>query len=327
MTGKTHGTPARALLAGSLLLALAGCGGEGNGVEASGDGNMPEMPVAGDWPIDRDTARSLIQGQDAQLSADEIVAALHARISKADAMTASDFLVSGVATPRFTTTCGGSASCTVDLSSLSTAVPGLGEEEWSVEDLDYEGSETEYQAVAMRGGVVLAQGRGETNLFGLLPIDRYGYGGWLEHSLFVAERAEVTDHPLLPDISAAYSYSAGDAAGSNPVSGNATWNGVMVGLDVSETQARGNPVQGHAVIELDLASQDIDVAFTNIADVVTGNAHGAMAWADLALTDGAFETGSTGDSISGRFYGADHEEVGGIFERNLIVGAFGAARE
>ena len=196
-----------------------------------------------------------------------------------------------------------------------------------MEDLDYEGPETEYQAVARRGGVVLAQGRGETNLFGLIPIERYGYGGWLEHSLFVAERAEVTDHPLLPDISAAYAYSVGNAAGSNPVSGNATWNGVMVGLDVSDTQAQGNPVQGHARIELDLASQDVDVAFTNIADVVTGNAHGAMAWTDLALTDGAFETGSTGDSISGRFYGADHEEVGGIFERNRIVGAFGAARE
>ena len=75
MTKKTHGTPAGAMLAGSLLLALAGCGGGGSGVEASGDGTMPEMPVAGDWTIDRDTARSLIEGQDVQFSADEIVTA------------------------------------------------------------------------------------------------------------------------------------------------------------------------------------------------------------------------------------------------------------
>ena len=51
-----------------------------------------------------------------------------------------------------------------------------------------------------------------------------------------------------------------------------------------------------------------------------------MAWTGLALTDGGFETGAAGDSISGRFYGPDHEEVGGVFERNRIVGAFGAAR-
>ena len=33
------------------------------------------------------------------------------------------------------------------------------------------------------------------------------------------------------------------------------------------------------------------------------------------------------DRISGQFYGPNHEEVGGVFERNMIVGAFGAKRE
>ena len=328
MTKKTHEIPVYSMLAGFLLLASVGCGGGGNGVDASGDGTMPETPVAdGDWPVDRGTARSLIQGQDVQLSAEEIVTILQARISTADSMSASDFLVFGAGTPRFTTSCGGSAACTVDLSSLSTVVPGLAQEEWTVEDLDYEGPETEFQAVARRGGVVLAQGRGETDLFGLIPIDRYGYGGWLQHSVFVAESAEVIRNPLLTGVSAAYGYSAGNATGSNPVSGSASWNGVMVGMDTSDTQARGNPVQGHADIDLDLASEEVDVAFTSIVDLVTGDSHGAMVWTDLALIDGGFGTGSTGNSITGRFYGPDHEEAGGVFERNQIVGAFGAARE
>ena len=328
MTKKTHGIPARSILAGSLLLALAGCGGGGSGVGADGSGTMPETPVAdGDWPVDRGTARSLIQGQDVQLSAEQIVTILQARISAANSMSASDFLVFDAGVPRFTTSCSGSAACTVDLSRLSNVFPGLAQKEWTVEDLDYEGPETEFQAVARRGGVVLAQGRGETDLFGLIPIERYGYGGWLEHSVFVAESADVTGPPLLTDVSAAYGYSAGDATGSNPVSGSASWNGVMVGVDASDTQARGNPVQGHADIDLDLANQDMDVAFTSIVDLVTGDSHGAMVWTDLALTNGGFETGSTGNSITGRFYGPDHEEVGGVFERNQIVGAFGAARE
>lgn len=31
-------------------------------------------------------------------------------------------------------------------------------------------------------------------------------------------------------------------------------------------------------------------------------------------------------SIEGRFYGADHQEVGGIFERDRLTGAFGGSR-
>ena len=33
-----------------------------------------------------------------------------------------------------------------------------------------------------------------------------------------------------------------------------------------------------------------------------------------------------GDSIQGQFYGADHQEIGGIFERDSIVGSFGVRR-
>ena len=51
-----------------------------------------------------------------------------------------------------------------------------------------------------------------------------------------------------------------------------------------------------------------------------------MTWDGLAVTNGTFGTGSQGDSIQGRFYGPNHEEVGGIFERDHIIGAFGGGR-
>ena len=52
-----------------------------------------------------------------------------------------------------------------------------------------------------------------------------------------------------------------------------------------------------------------------------------MNWEDIPLTSGSFQSGSGSDQISGQFYGPNHEEVGGVFERNQILGAFGAKRE
>ena len=52
-----------------------------------------------------------------------------------------------------------------------------------------------------------------------------------------------------------------------------------------------------------------------------------MTWENLAVRDGRFGGGFDDPTIEGRFYGPNHEEVGGIFQRNRIVGAFGAQRE
>jgi len=41
---------------------------------------------------------------------------------------------------------------------------------------------------------------------------------------------------------------------------------------------------------------------------------------------GAFGWQDDASMIEGRFYGSDHQEVGGIFERNQLTGAFGASR-
>ena len=68
-----------------------------------------------------------------------------------------------------------------------------------------------------------------------------------------------------------------------------------------------------------------------------------MAWDGVRLTDGAFGSPEViapilasdidirgkaiGTGIYGRFHGPGHEEVGGVFRRDGITGAFGAGRE
>lgn len=69
----------------------------------------------------------------------------------------------------------------------------------------------------------------------------------------------------------------------------------------------------------------VDVDFTNVHDLDTGGMRDPMSRDDIAVEGGAFETGSNGDRIEGRFYGSDHEEVGGVFERDQVLGAFGAS--
>ena len=183
------------------------------------------------------------------------------------------------------------------------------------------------------------------------------YGGWMEHSFFfVRSLFTRSGGPLNPvTTTSTHTYSLGDASGSNPIAGSATWEGVMVGVDGTENApTAGNLVTGDATITMDdFTVPVVDIAFTHIRDTVSGKSHDNFGWEALALEDGVFAdhiddvTGEilsdplaieltgrqpppgalTPGQISGQFYGPNHEEVGGVFERNHIVGAFGATRE
>ena len=195
----------------------------------------------------------------------------------------------------------------------------------SLSDLVYDDGDpdTEYQAVAEHRGVSLAQGRGSSRFSGF-AIDRYGYGGWLSHSYFVSESGKLTDGPL-PGANLEYSFSVGKATGSNPVGGTASWTGVMVGGDMGGEDA--HRVQGDAAITIaDFADPKVGVEFTNIYDVSTNIEHSDITWSDIPLTGGRFTTDSANAYVTGEFYGPNHEEVGGVFEHDEIVGAFGAKR-
>ena len=52
----------------------------------------------------------------------------------------------------------------------------------------------------------------------------------------------------------------------------------------------------------------------------TGERRAPMSCRNMPIRGGTF----SGSGIEGRFYGPNHEEVAGVFERNRLVGAFGA---
>ena len=136
------------------------------------------------------------------------------------------------------------------------------------------------------------------------------YGHWLDHSVFV-----------VVDDSVAVSF--GGAPGTNPtVAGGAVWRGDVVGVDTGT----GERIVGDASIAIDdFARAEVDVALTGISDA-GGSARADLRWEDIPLAEGEFQSRDAAGSIEGRFYGADHQEVGGIFERDRLTGAFGGSR-
>ncbi|MDE0390649.1 MAG: hypothetical protein OXI57_01100 [Rhodospirillales bacterium] len=163
-------------------------------------------------------------------------------------------------------------------------------------------------------------------------LDVHVYGGWLDHSLFGTESVLLTSAEL-PDQGATVvlSYSVGFSTEENPsaVEGSARWEGLMIGRDMRASDSRGQVILGDADVMLDFGTTAItaDVEFTDIANVESGEAWDDMAWYGMAVEDGAFaHSDAADDTISGRFFGPGEEEVGGVFERDGIAGAFGGRR-
>ena len=153
-----------------------------------------------------------------------------------------------------------------------------------------------------------------------LTSSAVGYGAWARYVAFDATIQET--ETSIGRITAATASVGGIGNRSNPVGGSAEWSGAMVGLDYRDI-AEQRFVQGDARVTADFADMDLDVALTGIAGLEFGDAYDDMTWEGLAMRDGAFET----PTLSGRFFGPDHEEVGGVFDRDGILGAFGATRE
>lgn len=136
------------------------------------------------------------------------------------------------------------------------------------------------------------------------------FGHWLDDSVFV-----------LVDDTVAVSFGA--SPGTTPTEiGGGVWKGALVGID-TRTRER---IEGDAMIEIDdFASSDVDIALTGIEDA-SGRARANRHWQNIPVVQGTFQARDMAGSIEGRFYGSDHGEVGGIFERDQLLGAFGASR-
>ena len=288
---------------------------------AGGGGSGQQESSQRQWLLDPASVRSVTGAQAPGFSNGDVSGSLSGLNASANALLASDLLLlaDGGAAVRSQTTCL-NGECSLEFSGATLTR--------STTDVEFGDSTLDYQAVASHRGVSLAEGRGETSIVGTL-IDYNAYGGWLQHSFFVIEAGKVAEG-LLKGTPIIHSYSVGDAPNTNPeaAGGSGTWSGVMVGADVSQTSTRGNLIQGNAEITIaDFADPQADIAFTQLFDLNTETQRADMTWSGIEVTEGGFVSGADGNSIEGRFYGSNHEEVGGIFERDQVLGSFGAERE
>ena len=124
-----------------------------------------------------------------------------------------------------------------------------------------------------------------------------------------------------------------DFAANGALSGNATWNGVLLGLTPGAAAVAGN-----AAISVNMASMIGSAGFTNLetwgADVAPGAEGTGTTWGDgdlrysIAVRGNAFrETGGDAGRLTGIFTGAGHEGAAGTLERSDLTAAFGASRE
>ncbi len=171
-----------------------------------------------------------------------------------------------------------------------------------------------------------------------VDTDILSYEGWMQYSSFEAELNTITEgfirygehSQVLTGERYGLASSSGMASDTNPVDGSATWTGVMIGGRITRGATVGIGVRGHAALTYDFMNENIDVLLSNVQNAgpeVDGRRiYPNMTWHNLPVKDGRFGANFDDPTLEGRFYGPNHEEVGGIFERNQIVGAFGAKR-
>ena len=309
-----------AMLAAGLVMILSGC---------SGNTLMPMEPLP---PLDLETA----------------LAELRAVRSVSDSLLVSDlvFTPAGAVERVHGATSCGRTRCRTTVSGRPFLLYGLADPD----DPDFEGvyydDEVEGFRLERYRGVSLGVFRErshqreenvEDDLLVEIDTDILSYEGWMRYSKFAAEINIIT-HGYVRFRGYERNWtgqrygvgvSIGQVNDTNPVSGNATWRGVMVGGRIGETADFGDPVRGDATLTYDFANTDMDVAFTNIRsirDVAVPARYPNMYWQNLEVSHGRFGGGFDDPTIEGRFYGPDHEEVGGVFQRDRIVGAFGGQR-
>ena len=155
--------------------------------------------------------------------------------------------------------------------------------------------------------------------------DLFGYGAWLEHSVFAATGETITSGDFR-GLTGYVGVSAGLPSGSRPTGGKGRWSGAMVATDVIG-EGRGNYIQGDADMTYDFDTLRADLTFSRIADLNTGAKRPNIRWDDMpVLPEGVFGSTQEGETL-GRFYGPGHVEAGGTFTHGDLSGAYGMKRQ
>ncbi len=156
-------------------------------------------------------------------------------------------------------------------------------------------------------------------LIGSLPFGSFGIG-----------RALASDPamggPLLP-LEMPTPFSVGEPVGTNPSEGLLFWAGTALARDVSGTETDGHAVIGGVKISIaSNADPHANVSIFDLFDLNTGASRAEFGWTDVPVQDGAFSVGAESGVLQGRFFGQSHTGVGGLFQSDGLVGAFGAQR-
>ena len=207
---------------------------------------------------------------------------------------------------RANSSCSGS-TCTVTFQGESATL--------DLRDVDPNGPAVTITGQQARNGVQTGRATASGDGFNFNTL-----GVWGDYNAGTPLRGSTTIQGV--GVQFAFPASLGIGSGSNPVSGSATWTGAMAGVRVGSSSL-GREVTGDAAMTANLAAATLDLAFTNIADT-SGARSGDIRWQGISMQNGEF-SGSGG--LEGRFYGPNHEEAGGVFERSGIAGAFSLARQ
>ncbi len=288
-------------LLAAFAFALAACGG-GGGEESPLDTGLTFRPA----DVHGDAARMVTGGSPLDLSAARAKAQQLAIVDSFDKGHITSLLTfeDEDGFKRFRLTCGSSCEGVRDHYSQSTFAP-----------------------IMTKNGVPLARSshRAEHSYDEGVDIT-IGYGGWMDHSIFSVQFvAETYDDDTYLFRVKAHGVALGVATGTNPVSGPLEWNGVMVGRNTDFQSAEASHViQGDATISAEFGQvhgMSLDITFSGIKNLNNGASLADMTWSDVPVVNGSFNA----TSIEGSFYGSNHEEIAGVFERDQIIGAFGGS--
>ena len=327
-----------ASIALAALLPLAACGGGGGGsgsVDQGGTGGQPE-PVTIPSLTEMAAPAETVADQDAR--AGEIISSTtFFHLSPVYGNTTDPDLPAYDSQER---SCGSVVGedmyCEATISDEAASI--LQTDTWYVEhsDLRLDSGLSNAEAVGTKNGITLMKGV-KIEEFDEVSIEATTttYGAWMEHSAFGVQTvgADVADEGLF--ITARYAVAGGDRNVTIPA-GSATWRGVMVGTPATGAD-RGDLLQGDATLRYDEVYcpncdvvPGLDATFDNIKNIDKLRAHSVETVSFTGIpfyAQGTFWTGDEHDFIWGNFYGADHAEAAGIFEKSDIVGAFGAKRQ
>ena len=175
----------------------------------------------------------------------------------------------------------------------------------------------EYRLLNDRAGVSRAHSTQVATPYPGEMLHTNRFAGWMSYSAFLIDRTVLTfDDRAEDNQDETFINSLGSPSNSSPVSGAASWQGLMAGFVLREESAVSR-VEGEARLAIDdFGVPKIDVLFSNIRNQGNGRTLPDMVWSDLRLTSGTF----AGSGLTGQLYGPDHEEVGGVFFRDNMSG-------